>query len=404
MEVGIRNSYNHTLIACYIGYVTQAIINNFAPLLFLTFQRSYQISLDRITMLVSINFAVQLLVDLLSARYVDRIGYRSAIVGGHAFSAAGLVGLALLPDCFPDPYAGLLIAIALYAVGGGIIEVLVSPIVEACPTERKAAAMSLLHSFYCWGHVFVILVSTLFFATAGIGNWKILACLWALIPLGNLFYFALVPIAVLVEEKKGLKIGELCRTPLFWLLVVLMICSGASEQGMSQWASAFAEAGLGVSKTLGDLAGPCFFAVMMGLARVMYATFSSRLNLQGFMLGSSVLCIVCYLLAAVSPWPLPALIGCGVCGFSVGILWPGTFSIAAKECPLGGTAMFAFLALAGDLGCAAGPAVVGTVSGFFQDNLKMGLAAAVVFPVLMIAGLLRNRRWSKNRGGDRVEA
>ncbi len=401
--MSIRNNYSHTLMASYIGYITQAVINNFAPLLFLTFQRSYGISLDRITVLVSVNFAIQLVVDLLSARFVDRIGYRTAIVGAHGFAAAGLVGLALLPECFADPYVGLLIAIALYAVGGGIIEVLVSPIVEACPTERKAAAMSLLHSFYCWGHVFVILVSTLFFATAGIGNWKILACLWALIPLGNLFYFAAVPLATLVGETQGMSIRALCRSPLFWLLVLLMVCSGASEQGMSQWASAFAESGLGISKTLGDLAGPCFFAVMMGLSRVMYASFSSRLNLQGFMLGSSVLCIVCYLLAACSPWPLPALIGCGVCGFSVGILWPGTFSIAAKECPLGGTAMFAFLALAGDLGCAAGPAVVGTVSGFFRDNLKTGLAAAVLFPVLMIAGLLRNRRWAAGRTAARSE-
>ena len=401
--MSIRNNYSHTLMASYIGYITQAVINNFAPLLFLTFQRSYGISLDRITVLVSVNFAIQLVVDLLSARFVDRIGYRTAIVGAHGFAAAGLVGLALLPECFADPYVGLLIAIALYAVGGGIIEVLVSPIVEACPTERKAAAMSLLHSFYCWGHVFVILVSTLFFATAGIGNWKILACLWALIPLGTLFYFAAVPLATLVGETQGMSIRALCRSPLFWLLVLLMVCSGASEQGMSQWASAFAESGLGISKTLGDLAGPCFFAVMMGLSRVMYASFSSRLNLQGFMLGSSVLCIVCYLLAACSPWPLPALIGCGVCGFSVGILWPGTFSIAAKECPLGGTAMFAFLALAGDLGCAAGPAVVGTVSGFFRDNLKTGLAAAVLFPVLMIAGLLRNRRWAAGRTAARSE-
>ena len=396
--------YKATIRACFAGYVVQAVVNNFVPLLFLTFQSQYGIPLSQVTLLITINFALQLAVDGVSVFFIDRIGYRAAAVIAHICAALGLVGLAFLPDLLPSPFAGLLLSVLLYALGGGLLEVIVSPIVESCPSDHKAQTMSILHSFYCWGHVFVILVSTLFFATAGIGNWKILACLSALIPLGNLFYFALVPIAVLVEEKKGLKIGELCRTPLFWLLVVLMICSGASEQGMSQWASAFAEAGLGVSKTLGDLAGPCFFAVMMGLSRVMYATFSSRLNLQGFMLGSSVLCIVCYLLAALSPWPLPALIGCGVCGFSVGILWPGTFSIAAKECPLGGTAMFAFLALAGDLGCAAGPAVVGTVSGFFQDNLKMGLAAAVVFPVLMIAGLLRNRRWSKNRGGDRVEA
>lgn len=390
-----RLGYAHTLYASYLGYVTQAIVNNFAPLLFLTFQRSYSVSLERITTLVTMNFAIQLIVDLLAARFVDRIGTRVSIVAAHVFSAVGLTGLAIFPSMFPDPYAGLLTAIALYAVGGGLIEVLVSPIVEACPTRRKEAVMSLLHSFYCWGHVFVVLVSTAFFFVFGLEHWRVLAVLWAALPLCNAFYFARVPLANVVEPGEGMSMRALFRNGMFWLFVILMICAGASEQGMSQWASAFAEAGLHAPKAIGDLAGPCFFAVMMGLSRMLYATFGARLDLRKCMIGSAVLCVGCYLLAACSPWAILSLLGCGLCGFSVGVLWPGTFSLAAKGLPTGGTAMFALLALAGDVGCASGPTLVGTVSGLFGDDLKLGLIAAIAFPVLTLfclaAGLRRKR-------------
>jgi len=390
--MNIRSNYNHTLYASYLGYITQAIVNNFAPLLFLTFQRSYNISLEKIALLVFINFGIQLLVDLLSTIFADRIGYRISIVSAHILSAAGLVGLGILPGLFSSHYAGLVAAVVLYAIGGGLIEVLVSPIVEACPTERKSASMSLLHSFYCWGQVLVVLGSTLFFTFAGISNWQLLTFLWASIPLFNAFYFTMVPIGKLVEEEKGLSIRQLCSMKTFWVFMLLMVGAGASEMAMSQWASAFAEAGLKVSKTIGDLSGPCFFAVMMGISRVFYAKYSEKIELWKLMLGGSILCIFSYLLAVFAPHPSIALLALGLCGLSVSFFWPGTFSLASKGCPTGGTAMFALLALAGDLGCSSGPALVGFVSGIFNNDLKNGLLAAIIFPLIMGFSLISYKR------------
>jgi len=379
----IRTDYGHTIYASYLGYITQAIVNNFVPLLFLTFQSQYGISLEMLGLLVTINFGVQLFVDFIAAKFIDKIGYRTAIVAAHIFSGLGLIGLAVFPEVLP-PYAGIVLAIVFYAIGGGIIEVLVSPIVEACPTTKKEAAMSLLHSFYCWGHVFVVLVSTLFFTLAGIQNWKWMAMLWSVIPFANAVYYSLVPLATPVADGKGMTVGELFKNKTFWILFLLMICSGASEQGMSQWASAFAESGLKVSKTVGDLAGPCLFATLMGLSRALYAKLSDKISLKAAMIGSGCLCIVCYLLASFAPHPALGLIGCAVCGFSVGIMWPGTFSLASNSLPAGGTAMFAFLALAGDLGCGSGPTIVGSVAEKFGDDLKIGVLSAIVFPVLLV--------------------
>lgn len=386
-DKGIRTNYNHTIYASYLGYITQAIVNNFAPLLFLTFQNMFHISLEKISLLVTVNFGVQLLTDMLAVKYVDKIGYRISAVFAHIMSAVGLIGLAVFPYIFPSEYIGLIIAVVCYAIGGGLIEVLISPIVEACPTERKEAAMSLLHSFYCWGQVFVVVFSTLFFSVTGIKNWRVLACIWALIPLINSFYFSKVPIAVLVDEAEKMPLFEMFKNKLFWLFIILMICSGASEHSMSQWASAFAESGLKVSKTIGDLAGPCLFATFMGISRVFYSKYSERISLHRFMVGSGVLCITGYLLASLSSNPAVGFIGVGIIGLSVGILWPGTFSIAAKGIPRGGTAMFALLALAGDLGCSAGPTVVGMVSGAYNDDLRKGILYAIFFPFLLLVGL-----------------
>lgn len=376
MTSQIRQNYKHTINACYIGYITQAVVNNFAPLLFLTFQRSYGISLGKISFLVTVNFGVQLLVDFLAAHFVDRIGYRISIVAAHILAAAGLIGLALFPQMMEDSYSGLMAAIILYAVGGGLLEVLVSPIVEACPTERKAAAMSLLHSFYCWGHMGVVILSTAFFYLFGTDQWRVLAVIWAAVPLANALYFFLVPIRTLAEEEEGLSIRRLSGKMVFWILMVLMICAGASEQAVSQWASAFAESGLHVSKSVGDLAGPCAFAFFMGVSRVVSAKYSDRISLERIMLGSGGLCVVSYLLIALSPWPVLSLAGCALCGFAVGALWPSTFSLAMKKIPGGGTAMFALFALAGDIGCAGGPLVVGRISGAFGDDLRIGILAA----------------------------
>lgn len=385
-------NYSHTIAASYIGYVTQAIVNNFVPLLFLTLQHTYQISLSKITLLVTINFGVQLIVDFLSAQFIDKIGYKVSVVAAHLFAAIGLAGLGIFPELFSNPYIGLILAIFLYAIGGGLIEVLISPIVEACPTDKKSAAMSLLHSFYCWGHMFVVIGSTLFFTLFGIENWRLLALFWAIIPFLNAIYFSRVPIATLNEAGESMSIKQLFSMKLFWIFAVLMICAGASEQAMSQWTSAFAETSLKLSKTTGDLVGPCLFAALMGVSRVFYSKFSEKVNLQKFMMGSSILCILSYLFAAISPYPILALIGCGLCGLSVGVLWPGTFSLAAEKCPRGGTAMFAFFALAGDLGCSAGPTVVGMVSNITNGSIKAGLLVAIIFPVLLIIGLILCKR------------
>lgn len=385
----MKDKYQNTMYACFVGYIVQAIVNNFVPLLFLTFESSYGIPLSQITMLITFNFGIQLLVDLLSAKFVDKIGYRVSIVMAHIFAALGLAGLVVLPDLLPNAFAGLLIAVVIYAIGGGLIEVLISPIMESCPSENKEKAMSLLHSFYCWGHVSVVLLSTLFFWFFGIANWKILALLWVIIPVCNGILFCKVPIAPLIEEgETGMSLRELCKNRIFWILMLMMMCAGASEQAVSQWASTFAEQGLGVSKTIGDLAGPMSFAILMGSARAFYGKFGDRIDLDKFMQASSLLCIVSYLCISLSPSPLFSLIGCSLCGLSVGIMWPGTFSKASAALRNGGTAMFALLALAGDVGCSGGPTLVGFATGLASDDLKKGILAGIIFPILLIVGIV----------------
>lgn len=393
----MNRNYNRTLYACFVGYIVQAIVNNFAPLLFLTFHNGYGIPMTRITLLITFNFSLQLLVDLLSVTFVDRIGYRKSMLLAHACAAAGLILLTVLPELFENAFAGLLIAVSIYAVGGGLLEVLAGPVVEACPTENKEKAMSLLHSFYCWGHVAVVLISTAFFRLFGIGNWKLLACAWAIVPLANLVAFTKVPMASLMKEgEKGLSIRELFRKKLFWVLMLMMVCAGASEQAVSQWASTFAEMGLGISKTAGDLAGPMLFAVLMGASRAFYGKYGDRIDLDRFMVGSGVLCVVSYLCISLIPSPVAGLAGCALCGLSVGIMWPGSFSRATAAIPKGGTAMFALLALAGDVGCSGGPTVVGMVSGALGDNLRMGILAGVVFPLLLLTGISLCRKSGKD--------
>lgn len=388
----MKSKYQKTLIACYLGFITQAITANFAPLLFLTFHRTYQISLGRIAFISTAFFFTQLLIDLFCAKYVDKIGYRKSVVASEILSAAGLIGLAFLPSLLPDPYVGVLISVIIYAMGSGLIEVLVSPIVEACPFDNKDSVMSLLHSFYCWGSVGVILLSTIFFAIFGIENWRILSCIWALIPLCNTFNFISCLIESLTEEGEGFSIHQLFHIPIFWIALILMVCAGASEISMAQWASAYVESALGISKNIGDIIGPCLFAIMMGISRFFYGKYGEKLDLMKFMIASGILCLICYLLAALAPLPFLNLVGCGLCGFSVGIMWPGTISIASQKIPLGGTAMFAFLAMAGDLGGAVGPGIVGLVTQAANDNLKIGVLAGCVFPAVLVLSVLLLRR------------
>lgn len=394
----MQKNYKKTLIACYLAFITQAITANFAPLLFLKFHTDYHISLGQIALIPTAFFLTQLLIDVFCAKFVDAIGYRRCVVASEIACALGLAGLAVLPDLFGDPFAGILVCVFIYAVGSGLIEVLASPIVEACPFEHKDAVMSLLHSFYCWGSVGVIVLSTAFFAVFGIQHWKILACVWALVPLYNIWNFATCPIERLTEEGRGMTIRELFRTPVFWLAIVLMFCAGASELAMAQWASAFTEAALGFSKTVGDLAGPCLFAVTMGICRVIYGKYGPKMNLAKFMIGSGVMCLCCYLLASLSSSPLLGLLGCVLCGFSVGIMWPGTISITSPRLPRGGTALFALLAMAGDLGGAFGPSLVGTVTQQAGDNLQAGMLVGCIFPLALIIALVLLTRKTSAQG------
>lgn len=383
-----QKKYKKTLVACYLGFVTQAISANCTPLLFLTFKNAYGVGLEKIALIPLVFYLTQLLIDFAATKFVDKIGYRTCVVSSQVLSAVGLVLMAILPELLPVSFVGILLAVVLYAMGSGLIEVLVSPIVEACPFENKDGMMSLLHSFYCWGAVGVILGSTLFFSVFGIANWKILTLLWALVPLYNAFNFIACPIERLVEDGKSMRTGQLLRLPLFWLLILLMICSGASEASMAQWASAFTESAMGVSKTVGDLAGPCLFAVFMGISRILYGKMSEKLDLTKTMLACGVLCVICYLTASLSSMPIIGLAGCALCGVSVGIMWPGTISISSQKCPRGGTAMFAFLALAGDLGATVSPTMVGSISNMFGGNLKTGLFVATLFPLILILGLV----------------
>lgn len=389
--------YRSTMNACFTGYIVQAIVNNFVPLLFVTFQNSWHIPLSRITMLITVNFIIQLSVDLASAGFVDRLGYRASAVTAHLFSAAGLLMLTFLPDMMPDPFYGILISVIVYAVGGGLIEVLISPIIESCPTDNKETSMSLLHSFYCWGYMGVVLFSTVFFALFGIGNWRALTLVWAVIPVVNAVVFCRVPLFSLDEnEETGMSISSLISDRKFLMLMLMMLSAGAGEQSVSQWASTFAEEGLGLSKTVGDLAGPMIFALMMGLSRVLYSRYGDRIELDSAMKCSAAACVISYVCIAI-PSSVLGIVGCALCGFSVGILWPGTFSLASRSLVRGGTAMFALLALVGDLGCTAGPTLAGMISSAAGDSLRPGVVAAVIFPVMFLfaAVFLDNRRKEK---------
>lgn len=391
-----QKNYKKTLIACYLGFVTQAISANFAALLFLTFKETYGISLEKIALIPFVFYFTQLLIDFAATKFADKIGYRTCVVASQLLSSLGLILMAILPEIVPVPFIGILLSVVMYAIGSGLIEVLVSPIVEACPFENKDGIMSLVHSFFCWGSVGVVLGSTLFFALFGIENWKILTFIWALLPLYNAFNFISCPIERLVEDGKSMSTRQLLGVPVFWLMIILMICAGASEATMTQWSSAFTESALGVSKTIGDLAGPCMFAMFMGISRMVYGKMSEKLNLTKTMLLCATLCVFCYLLASLSASSILGLAGCALCGLAVGIMWPGTISISSQKCPRGGTVMFAFLALAGDLGAAISPTMVGRFSEMAGGNLKVGLFTATVFPIILTLGLVfLNRKVKK---------
>ena len=386
-----RLDYRATIAGCYIGYVTQAIVNNLGPLLFLIWHESFGVSFSALGAVVAVNFGMQLLVDLVAPKAIDAVGYRISMVVAHIFAAAGLVCMGVLPFVLPNPFVGLIAAMVVCAVGGGLLEVMVSPVVEAAPTQNKAFHMSLLHSFYCWGYLAVVLLSTLGFVLLGHDRWPVLCFAWAIVPLLNAVLLWFVPYFSLVEDGQAMRYIDLFRSKVFWVLVAMMPAAGASEQAMNQWASAFAQDGLGLDKTVGDLTGPAFFAAMMGIARVTLAPRATVANIRRIITVSLVLCVVAYALAAFSPLAWMGLVALGLCGFSVGILWPGTFTAASSLFPRGGTALFALLALGGDAGCALGPAVVGAAADRF-GSLSSALGLGLVFPVIMLVGLVLLRR------------
>lgn len=388
----MKKNYKLTMFCCFGGCLVQAMVINYLPLLFVVFQDTFGMPLEQITLLVTINFIVQLTVDFLAAFFIDRIGYKVGVITAHVFCSLGLACLAVLPDVMATPFAGLLTSVIFYSIGAGLLEVLISPIVESTPSDNKESAMSLLHSFYSWGFVMVVLVSTLFFWGFGIEKWRLLAVLWAILPAIVGIGFCFAPVNHLIAEGEvGMSRSELCKNKMFWVMVLMMICAGASEHAVCQWASALAERGLGVSKAVGDLAGPMAFAVLMGSSRVLHSAKGHKWNLRNFIIFSTILCLVSYLMISLVPNPVINLIGCAICGFSIAIMWPGTLSIAPKLLPLGGTAMYALLALSGDVGCSVGPTLVGFVSGAFGDNLKIGILTACIFPLLILLCLFKGK-------------
>ncbi len=397
----LRKNFKATIAASCIGYFTQAILINFAPLLFITFRNEFGLSLAQLSVLIATNFATELIIDFLGTKYVSKIGYRRSVIIAQALSVIGLCMIPTMPRLMANKFFALEIAMIFCGLGGGLIEVLISPIVEACPTKRKSAIMSMLHSFYCWGQMGVVLLSTIYFRTVGIEHWEYLSLIWAIIPAIDLFLFCFVPINTLVDESEESTFGELIKQKLFWVFLIMMLCAGATELSMSQWASAFAEPGLGVEKWMGDLLGPCLFAVCMGSARVFYATHSDKIGLKKGILISSGICIISYLVAIFSPIPIISLIGCAMCGVGSGMLWPGTYSIATSRMPKGGVPMFGLLALAGDMGCLSGPYLTGMMSTAFDGNLKMGFLFSLIFPLtLMIMVIILMRYFKKPQPND----
>ena len=379
----MRKSFKATIGASCIGYVTQAILINFAPLLFVTFQKEFGLEIWQLSVLIASNFVTELLIDFICSKYVSTWGYRRCVIIALAFSVSGLLLLPILPTIMPQKFLALIIATIICGLGGGMIEVLISPIVEACPSKNKGGMMSLLHSFYCWGQMAVVLLSTIFFRTVGIDNWRLVSVIWAIVPAVALFMFCFVPINTLVEKSEESSFKELLTSKIFWVLFIMMLCAGASEIAITQWASAFAEAGLGVEKWVGDLIGPCLFAITMGSARVFYAKMADKINLENGILISSCICVVSYLMIVFSPIPIISLIGCAICGIGCGMLWPGSYSIAMKRMPKGGVPLFGLLAFAGDLGCLSGPCVAGFVSDAFGGELKAGFLFSMIFPITL---------------------
>ncbi len=390
----MSKNYKSTLWACYLGYITQAITVNLATLFFVIFRKDFGITYTELGSIVLITFVIQIIVDASMMKLTYVIGYRTSAILAHVFSLVGLVLLGILPRIM-QPFCGLLISILFYSVGGGMTEVIISPIVDSLPGDAKASGMCLLHSFYSWGQVAVVLITTVLLKLVGEGLWYIIPPVWAVIPLFNIFMFSRVPLVDIPPEESGSRITSYLRTPLIYGAIILMICGGASEMAMSQWASLFAESGLGVTKIVGDLLGPCLFAVNMGIGRTVYGICGKRINMKAALFSCSIFTLTCYMLTVFSGSAVLSLIGCSLCGLGVSLMWPGVLSMTSSEYgTMTSPALFAFLALAGDIGCSLGPWITGKVSDVYiaagtaassGGAIRTGLLAASIFPALMVA-------------------
>lgn len=411
-----RSQYTKTLYACYLGYITQAVVVNLAPLFFVIFQNSYGVSYSDLAGLVLLSFVVQIAADAAMIKVTPVVGYRKCAVAAHVFAALGLAGLGILPALI-TPYPAILICVVLYSVGGGLTEVVISPIVDALPGDAKASAMSLLHSFYSWGQMLVVVVTTAVLALIGDDNWRFIPLVWAMIPFFNLFNFMRVPIVEVSEEQKQSGVGTFLRSPIFLTALFMMICGGASEMAMAQWASLFAERALGVSKVLGDLLGPCFFALCMGIGRTAYGILGdAKVNIEKALMACAGLSVVCYLVTVFMPVPVISLLGCAFCGFGVSLMWPGVLSYTSQKYSYNaGPVLFSLLALGGDVGCSLGPWITGVVSDLYlaaagggaeaqSQAIRCGILAAAVFPLgmLLLVMIMRKLHHGGSPTGDGI--
>lgn len=391
----MKSKYTVTKITCYIGYVVQAVINNFLPILFIVFQDIYGLGYEKLARLIAVNFITQIITDFLTPKIVNKIGYRKAIILCQAAATTGLLMLGILPRFVSNVYPVIIFSIIVYAFGSGLIEVLFSPVIEHLPIDNKSGNMSLLHSFYCWGQAFTIIVTTALVSFFGYKGWANIPLVWAVLPFIDMLLFIKAPIVEPKEDEKEQGFKELFKNRKFKLYMLMMLCAGASEIAMAEWASMFAQQSLGVSKVIGDLTGPCLFAIFMGLGRIWYAAVSNKISFTKAIIVLNSICAVCYLGVAFCKISVLALVFCAVCGFTVSISWPGIYSLGAETFPKGNAVMYSTFALCGDMGCCLGPWVLGFVAEFF--GLNAGFAVATVFPITMVAtALLVNKKDCKS--------
>lgn len=378
----MRSKFLGTKLACYVGYVVQAVINNFLPILFIALQDVYGLGYERLARLIIFNFASQIAVDFSAPKIVALFGYRKSAALSQAMAALGLVSMGILPRIMSNTYLAIIISIIIYAIGSGMMEVIISPIIEMLPTKNKSGNMAFLHSFYCWGQAFTIIVTTLLVTVFGYKGWANIPLIWAVIPFLNTFSFFKVPVIEPKGEEKGDSFKSLASSKRFIIYMVMMFCGGACEIAMAEWASLFAQQALGISKVIGDLAGPCAFALFMGTGRVLYGWISKKVDFRKTVIVMSLLCFICYLTVAFCKIPAFSLIACAACGFSVSLFWPGVLSEGAKDFKRGGSVMYGVFALCGDTGCSAGPWIIGIIAD--RLGLNFGFSVAAIFPVIMI--------------------